>query len=275
MQPMGGYGPPQGYDPNQPQPGYDPNQPQPGYDPNQPPYGQQPYPNAGGSGAFGAMGGMPGQPGMPQGPPMGGSMAPGGYGSMTPQGVQQAPPTPAQDLLAKLKQNSIPKIVAGLLFIIGGILYLAEDDDPPPPKKKPVATLDGGQAIAAGSGSSSSGPLVAPPVMPVQPAWPAGVPCPPPNWPPNTPLPCTPNNVGQQTDPPPARDGGKTPKDASGPSLPAGTKTLERQAVDYVSAGETAKAAAAYEELVRREPQNKVYAEAARILRAKLDAGTP
>ena len=40
-------------------------------------------------------------------------------------------------------------------------------------------------------------------------------------------------------------------------------------------AGETSKAAAAYEELVRRDPNNKVYAEAARILRAKLDGGLP
>jgi hypothetical protein len=53
------------------------------------------------------------------------------------------------------------------------------------------------------------------------------------------------------------------------------TKTLERQAVDYVAAGDTAKAAAAYEELTRRDPKNPVYAEAARILRAKLDAGAP
>ena len=88
------------------------------------------------------------------------------------------------------------------------------------------------------------------------------------------PLPCTPNVSGQQPDPP-IRDGGKTPKDAGGPALAAGTKTLERQAVDLVAAGEMAKAAAAYEELVRRDPNNKVYAEAARILRSKLDAGTP
>ena len=258
-----------------------------GYDPNQQGYPPQGYANSGGSGSFAAAGAMgqgmpliPGPPGMPQGQ-LGGS-----YGSMTPQGVQQPPPPPKggmQDLVAKLKANSIPKMVAGLLFIVGGILYLAEDDDPPP-KKKPVAALDAG-SMGSPAGGSATGPLVAPPVMPqntvpVAPAWPAGVPCPPANWPPNTPLPCTPNSAGQ-TDPPVSggRDAGggkppREPKDA-GVSQGSSAKTLARQAVDFVAAGETAKAAAAYEELVRREPDNKVYGEAARILRAKLDAGTP
>jgi len=270
--PAPGYGPPpQGFDPNPPphtpmQQGFDPNQP--------PPYGPpggQDYPN--GSGAYGAMG--------PNGPgaPLQGAMGTGGYGTV-PQGMPQqqqplAPPANGtQALVEKLKQNSIPKIVAGLLFIIGGILYLAEDDDPPP-KRKPVASLDGGKGtpVTAGSGASSA-PLVTPPVMP---PWPAGVPCPPPNWPPNTPLPCVPNGIATASpDPPPAPPqptGGKPNKDAGGPTTTGGTKSLERQAVDFVAAGDTARAAAAYEELVKREPNNKVYAEAARILRAKLDAG--
>lgn len=268
--PAPGYGaPPQGFDHDQPPP----TPMQQGFDPNQPPYGPpggQGYPN--GSGAYLAMG--PNGPGAPQQ----GAMGAGGYGTV-PQGMQQqqplAPPAHgAQALVEKLKQNSIPKIVAGLLFIIGGILYLAEDDDPPP-KRKPVASVDGGKGtpVTAGSGASSA-PLVTPPVMP---PWPAGVPCPPPNWPPNTPLPCVPNGIATApTDPPPAPPqptGGKPNKDAGGPTTPSGTKSLERQAVDFVAAGDTARAAAAYEELVKREPNNKVYAEAARILRAKLDAG--
>ena len=231
-----------------------------------------------------------GSPGMPG--PMGPSMPPGGYGSMTPQGGMQqpGPQSPPSDFVSKLKANSIPKIIAGLLFIVGGILYLAEDDEPQPTvKKKPIATLDGGSlegGLAAGSTSgtakpgTSAGPApTSPPVMgqgpqPIAPAWPAGVPCPPPNWPPNTPLPCTPNGVSTTPDKG-AKDAGaraNDPKDA-GATLPAGVKTLERQAVDYVASGDTAKAAAAYEELVRRDPNNKVYAEAARILRAKLDGG--
>lgn len=260
-------------------------------------YGQQPqgygqpsaYGNAGGSGAFnipqGGMPPIPGPPGMPQGP-LGPSMPPGGYGSMTPQGglmQPDGPPNPMQGFVAKLKANSIPKIIAGILFIIGGILYLAEDEEPPP-KRKVTASADAG--LEAGTSASSA--TTAPPVMtmtapttPSPPAWPAGVPCPPPNWPPNTPLPCTPSAAGS-TDSGAAKPGGRDARDAggkasdakdAGATLPAGTKTLERQAVDYVAAGDTAKAAAAYEELVRRDPNNKVYAEAARILRAKLDGG--
>ena len=273
--------------------------PQQGYPQQQQGYGAHGGYSAGGSGPFNAMTGtgpqLPGPPGMPG--QLGPSMPPGGYGSMTPQGGMQqpnAPQTPMQEFVAKLKANSIPKIIAGVLFIIGGILYLAEDDEPqPPPRKKPVATLDGGSpeggtaagTAAAGTGTGTGpGPaLTAPPVMTQAPtpAWPAGVPCPPPNWPPNTPLPCTPNGVSSTPDKPDkpekgGRDGGKgDPKDAGAPGLPPGTKTLERQAVDYVAAGDTAKAAATYEELVRRDPNNKVYAEAARILRAKLDGGLP
>ena len=271
--------------------------PQQGYPQQQQGYGAHGGYSAGGSGAFNAMTGtgpqLPGPPGMPG--QMGPSMPPGGYGSMTPQGGMQqptAPQTPMQEFVAKLKANSIPKIIAGVLFIIGGILYLAEDDEPQPqPRKKTVAaldggTLDGGTATGTAAGGSSTGPgpaLTAPPVMTQAPtpSWPAGVPCPPPNWPPNTPLPCTPNGISATPDKPEkpekgGRDGGRSdPKDAGGPSLPPGTKTLERQAVDYVAAGDTAKAAATYEELVRRDPNNKVYAEAARILRAKLDGGLP
>ena len=265
-----------------PQQGYPQQQQQQGY-PN------QGYPGPGGSGAYGVVQGQQGMPGGPMGP----SMPPGGYGSMTPQGGMQqpgGPQPPPNDFVSKLKANSIPKIIAGLLFIVGGILYLAEDDEPQPVKKKPVASLDGGSleaGLAAGSnsgsgtGASAGTAPTAPPVMGQNPtppanAWPAGVPCPPANWPPNTPLPCTPNGITSTPDRPErgGKDAGaREPKDA-GAALPAGMKTLERQAVDHVAAGETAKAAASYEELVRRDPNNKVYAEAARILRAKLDAGT-
>jgi hypothetical protein len=48
-------------------------------------------------------------------------------------------------------------------------------------------------------------------------------------------------------------------------------KTLERQAVDAVASGNYPQALAYYDELSRRDPSNRVYAEAARILRAKLD----
>jgi hypothetical protein len=266
-------------------PGAPPQDPQQGYGGQPqgfaPPYPPQGYP----SGAPGVMPPIPGPPGMPQGS-LGPSMPPGGFGSMTPQGGMQQQP-PANGFVATLKANSIPKIIAGLLFIIGGILYLAEDDEPqPPPRKKPVATadagtLEGGVAASTGTGAPTTPPVMPPPPPPVN-AWPPNVPCPPPNWPPNTPLPCTPNAAGSaaaagNNDPtPPPRNGRepREPKDAGAP-FAAGTKTLERQAVDAVASGDTVKAAASYEELSRRDPNNKVYAEAARILRAKLDGGVP
>ncbi len=262
--------------------------PQQGYPQQQQGYGAHGGYSAGGSGAFNAMTGTGPQlpPGM-QGPG-GPSMPPGGYGPMTPQGAVQhpaAPQNPMDKLVAQLKASSMPKIIACLMFIVGGIIFLAldTDDPPPPPRKKTVATLEGGAPEGVSATTGTNPAPTAPPVMTqTSPAWPAGVPCPPPNWPPNTPLPCTPNGIVRSPPDKPdkpersGRDGGRNdPKDAGGPSLPAGTKTLERQAVDYVATGDTARAAATYEELMRRDPNNKVYAEAARILRAKLDGGLP
>jgi hypothetical protein len=269
-------------------------QQQQGYPPQQQGYAAHGgYSNAGGSGAFTALGSnpqIPGPPGMPGA--MGPSMPPGGYGSMTPQGGMQQPngaPGAKPDLATQLKPHMI-KIIGGTLLFVGAILFLIDSDDPPPPpKKNNVATSDAGAAptgatAAGGTGAPSAGAApTAPPVMqaPTAPAWPAGVPCPPPNWPPNTPLPCTPNDVKTPPDKTPpdkvTKDAGagKDPKDAGGPPLAPGSKTLARQAVDAVAAGDTARAAAAYEELARRDPNDKVFAEAARILRAKLDGGVP
>jgi hypothetical protein len=257
------------------------NQGPPGYPPQAAPqvFASQSYPSLG-SGQY-AMGSNPQLPGPQQGMMMQGdpSMS-GGYGSMTPQGGLQQQPAAggAPDLLAKIKTHATPKLIAGVLFIIAGVVYLFDDDEPRP-KKNVAVVVDAGPSTSVAAGTTAP-PATAPPVMaPVStaPAWPAGVPCPPPNWPPNTPLPCTPNNVtvapADRTDRPGGGKGaGHEPKDA-GAALPAGTKTLERQAVDYVAAGENARAAAAYEELVRRDPNNKVYGEAARILRVKLDGG--
>jgi hypothetical protein len=111
-------------------------------------------------------------------------------------------------------------------------------------------------------------------------SWPAGVPCPPPNWPRNVPLPCVPNNVPvtptPPADPTAAKDAGAAHRDKdAGSPLTAANRTLERQAVDAVAAGNNAEAASIYEELSRRDPNNKVYAEAARISKAKIDGGAP
>ena len=69
--------------------------------------------------------------------------------------------------------------------------------------------------------------------------------------------------------------GGATAQaDAGRPRVASNQKTLERQAVDYVALGEYQKAVGIYEQLSRQFPDNKVYSEALRILRQKLDAGT-
>ena len=230
--------PPRGYEPGHPP---HPAQPPPAYASHPPPYGPQPH-----------------------GP--GGGVATGGYGSMTPQGGVQPPrPAAAPAPGARLKQASIPLVVLALLAVIGGSLYLLRSDDSS--RLKPLATLDSGTQTAT-PGVSATPVVVSPPAQ----AWPPGVACPPPNWPPNTPLPCTPNGVSPSATAavdPRVKESGR-PKDSKDPG---GAKSLERQAVDFVAAGETAKAASAYDDLVRRDPTNKVYAEAARILRAKLDAG--
>jgi hypothetical protein len=66
----------------------------------------------------------------------------------------------------------------------------------------------------------------------------------------------------------PAADAGSV-----APATAANAKTLERQAVDYVAAGNYAAAASVYDQLHQQSPNNRTYSEAARILRAKADAG--
>ena len=84
---------------------------------------------------------------------------------------------------------------------------------------------------------------------------------------------------------PPASGGTEVESSTSPPSNPgtnptppapvANTRTLERQAVDYVAIGNYTAAAQIYEQLHQQNPKNAVYAEAARILHAKADAGVP
>jgi hypothetical protein len=244
------------------------------------PPGQYPGPAAG-SGAFNAMG---------PNPQLGPSMPPGGFGSMTPQGGQPAPPQGGmQEAIAKFKE--MPPLKRVLVFVLPIAMALAVfsmwDDDAPPPPKKPVTSADAGGASAGDGGAAANTvPPVTPPPPPPSSNWPEGVPCPPPGWPPDRPLPCTPkttnpNDTAPPPPPPPPdkKDAGTVKEKDAGskdhsPPVPAGTKTLERQAVDAVAAGDPARAAAIYEELSKRDPNNRVYAEAARILRAKLDAGT-
>jgi hypothetical protein len=96
-----------------------------------------------------------------------------------------------------------------------------------------------------------------------------GTPMPPPVVPP-------PLQTPPPTPPPPPTGTPAAPKDAGPPPESSlASRTLERQAVDYVAMNDYIHAAQVYEQLQAQNPSNRVYAEAARILRAKADAGAP
>lgn len=96
-----------------------------------------------------------------------------------------------------------------------------------------------------------------------------------------TPMPGVPTPPPLQTltptPPPPPTGTPAAPRDAGPPvaEVSPSTRTLERQAVDYVAMNDYIRAAQVYEQLQAQNPSNRVYAEAARILRAKADAGAP
>ena len=175
-----------------------------------------------------------------------------------PQGAPAPPMNSVQQFVATFKSWNPVKKAAMILLPISLLLGIVSLFDSDPQTPAPHAKVDAGP------------PKVASSDLPV---WPAGVPCPPPNWPPETPLPCRPNGVVVVPQPTvavvTASDGG-----ASSPTFaPAGKASLQRQAVDAVVQGDIPRAASLYEELARREPNVTVYAESARILRAKLAAG--
>lgn len=263
---MGGSMPPMGMSGSVPMMGVPPGYPGPPMYPSGA-YPQNPYPPQ----SQGPM--SPQQMGGP-------SLPPGGFGSMTPQGGSEAK---AKGGLEKWKEMSPPKKIAVIILPISMFLAVITlfDDEQPQPVKKPRPP-DAGAMMAgsdAGVATTGSGGTVAG-------NWPKGVACPPPNWPPNVPLPCVPDPtsgtppVNPPVEPPPVTPPPTTTtskKDGGAPisTTTASNKTLERQAVDAVAAGNKEAAAQIYEELSRRDPNNRVYAEAARILRAKLDAGVP
>jgi hypothetical protein len=275
--PPGAYGPPPGGYPPQGQPGYPPQmgphafvgtgQGGPG------PSGAYPLP----SGAMPA-GGYP-----PQGPggPSIGPGGPGGYGSTTPEGAQPGGMQSVGDVMKD--PSSRKKIMALGVILLGGAYILLMDDEPEPRKKKPIAARDGGADAALGAAAKPPASLTVPPIQPQT------SPCPPGFQPygtvaPGQPITCVPMQ-------PVDADAGAqlAAKDAGGPPIavadagvaappkitPGQQKTLERQAVDHVATGEYGKAIGIYEKLSQQFPDNKVYSEALRILRAKLDAGVP
>ncbi len=219
--------------------------------------------------------------------PRGPTMPPGLYGpGPYPKGgaTVTSPRLNAGALMARLvaqaKATSRPTLLAGALFAIGGILYLTTGNDVTvssrrPPSAPPGESLAQPSSASVPAGAQLSPPPVRMPTVAALPAWPANVPCPPANWPPSTPLPCVPNAAGTPSERTAKETGAKgEPKAPTTPAQPPAAKSLERQAVDYVAGGDVAKAVAAYDELVRRDPSNAVYVLAARILRAKLEGAT-
>lgn len=178
-------------------------------------------------------------------------------------------------------------VVAPLCLLASAYLVLGRRPPTLPGPDAAAPTAPGADtSLATNTGAPLVPSIVAPPqVTPTgaQPACPPGfvpysmpatsgvVPC----VPIGTPMPSataasqkpTSTASGQRPPPKPAVEAG-APTSAS-------TKTLERQAVDYVAVNDYARAAAVYEQLHARNPSNRVYAEAARILRAKADAGAP
>lgn len=254
--------------------------------------GSYPYapPAPYGTGPYGA---MPPGAGMP---PQG-SLPPGGYGSMTQ--AQGAPELRGLDkFLAEYKAMSIPKrlFIVLLPIAMGVTVWTLWDEEEPAPRPRKVARADAGAPVGSGAlasgavgsggtptavGDAPAGTATASPPAGVTP-WPPGVPCPPVGWPPNVPPPCVPNGVqlpaaatvgtaASAASDASAKQGSKPPPSPR----PTDQKTLERQAVDAVASGEYPRAASLYEELSRKEPNNRVYVEAARILRMRLDGGAP
>lgn len=237
-----------------------------------------------GSGGYGPHRGHAGQVTGPHVP------MPYGYGQPMLQPMTGPPPGPAHapdtrqgpGLLAKYKELSGPKkilvVLAPFCLLASGYLILF-DEEP-----RPQAIVDAGVVVAPHPTVAAT----APPTSNCPPGfvpWPTPIngtiPCvpaaaiptatAPPTGPqplPTPPLP-TPPTIAP-TSPPP-----RLAVDAGAPPVATSTKTLERQAVDAVALNDYARAAKIYEVLQQQNPTNRVYAEAARILRAKATAGVP
>jgi hypothetical protein len=120
---------------------------------------------------------------------------------------------------------------------------------------------------SGGSSSQSSGKVSPPPPPPNNP------PPPPPNNPPTNNPPPPPNNpppppTPTRPPPPPVHSGGTNATDAGSSS-----DRRERIAADDVATGQYDLAAQIYDQLAQEHPENPAFAEAARILRQRMDAG--
>lgn len=241
----------------------------------------------GGSPGFGLEGSQP--LGLPAGSPMGARSAlDASVEAGAPEGFVATAKARGQQALATWRAWPLPRKALSILLpvaFIGAVPMLFEDD--PPPKETGAAKTASSETAAASGSNADPAPTTPPAVGTSTVAfiadWPADVPCPPPNWPADRPPPCTPNGVSwappanekpaeattQATAAPPRE------KEPPKPALPAGTKTLERQAVDLYAAGDYLHAAEKYDELAAQNPSNRTYAEAARIARSRASGKSP
>jgi hypothetical protein len=169
----------------------------------------------------------------------------------------------ARYYITKYKELSLPKrvlVFLGPLSLLAAAYLLLLDDEPRP--SRAVASVSAG--VDAGSSPSKAVASSAP----LEPGCPPGfVQYPIPSGPTGV-IACVP--VGTPMPPPSdaavasARDG-----------VASAATTLEREAVDAIAVNDYARAAALYEQLRQQHPTTRAYAEAARILSAKADAGAP
>lgn len=186
------------------------------------------------------------------------------------------------DYIAKYKELSPPKRILVILapFCLVASVYLLLFDDPQPRAPQHAsASVDAGTAAAATAAVKPPAPASCPPgyVPWSTPAANGVIACvPAPTAPGSNPTPGA-NSTATPPPPLPGTTQNPAPTPPTSPNVDAGaasTKTLERQAVDYLAANDYARAASIYETLQAQNPNNRVYAEAARILRAKAN-GAP
>jgi hypothetical protein len=235
-----------------------------------------------------------GVPGSQMGSYPGGTSYPGGQQPMNvPMPVGQAPPKKdgMQEAIEQFKAASPPKkilIAISPLVIFAAIYLLLFDDDPAPRRKvvatNPSASVSSVVPVPGIPPTLTATPvpptvLTAPPTVPVPPTAPLTAPVPPtvatgPTIPTVT--------VATAPVPPPPTVAVPVPPTATAPpsasvavpppiaSLPAGQRTTERQAVDAMAAGDFQRAVQLYTQLSQSNPNNRAYAEAARILKSRL-----
>jgi hypothetical protein len=224
----------------------------------------------------------------------GGTAYPGGHPPMHAPMPQNGPAPdakrdPLENALAQFKAASTPKkilIAISPLVVIASIYLLLVDDDEPRRRRGAVTTPSASVSVVV-QPTAPTVPVTAPipptaivttpltvpvpptvvtaPTVPTAPTAPLTVPVPPTiavTVPPPPTAPVT--VVATAPAPPPIA------------SLAPGQKTIERQAVDAMAAGDFPRAVALYTQLAQANPKNLAYAEAARILRSRLaDAGPP